>query len=130
MHTDTFKIEGHEYRVHHDGDWTGGAEIVRPDGTSFRLPAALLRAIGARLFCSRALAAVEAALEGIDRDVSREPSPTITYPEQKPPPGHTVQFVASPPARCAVCDWPLKATIEEGCTVGSCSYRPEKGGRP
>ncbi len=96
MRTDTFKIEGHEYRVHHDGDWTGGAEIVRPDGTSVRLPAALLRAIGARLFCSRALAAVEEALDGIDREVSRggaEPSPTITYPEQKPPPTHPVQFV-------------------------------------
>lgn len=93
MHTDTFKIEGHEYRVHHDGDWTGGAEIVRPDGTSVRLPAALLRAIGARLFCSRALAAVEEALDGIDREANCGDGPTITYPEQKPPPGNPVQVV-------------------------------------
>lgn len=31
------------------------------------------------------------------------------------------------PGRCAVCDWPLKATIEDGCTAESCSYCPEQG---
>lgn len=29
--------------------------------------------------------------------------------------------------RCAVCDWPLAATVAEGCTIDSCSYRPYEG---
>lgn len=32
----------------------------------------------------------------------------------------------SEPPRCERCHWPLKATIEEGCTVGNCSYRGPK----
>lgn len=27
-------------------------------------------------------------------------------------------------SRCAVCAWPLAASIEEGCTRGNCSHRP------
>lgn len=27
-------------------------------------------------------------------------------------------------SRCAVCGWPLKETIDEGCVVGNCSMRP------
>lgn len=27
-------------------------------------------------------------------------------------------------SRCTVCGWPLYPTIEEGCTVNSCSMRP------
>jgi hypothetical protein len=30
----------------------------------------------------------------------------------------------APAARCPTCGWPLKATIEEGCTAGNCSERP------
>jgi len=29
--------------------------------------------------------------------------------------------------RCEVCGWPLKATMEDGCTPGNCSYRPRAG---
>ena len=29
--------------------------------------------------------------------------------------------------RCSVCDWPLADSIEEGCTLDSCSYRPDEG---
>jgi hypothetical protein len=31
------------------------------------------------------------------------------------------------PARCPVCDWPLAATVAEGCVPGNCSYRPPEG---
>lgn len=27
-------------------------------------------------------------------------------------------------SRCRVCGWPIRATIEEGCTIESCSQRP------
>jgi hypothetical protein len=29
--------------------------------------------------------------------------------------------------RCPVCDWPLAESTEQGCTLDSCSYRPEEG---
>ena len=29
--------------------------------------------------------------------------------------------------RCPICDWPLKATMIEGCVEGNCSYRPDQG---
>ena len=28
------------------------------------------------------------------------------------------------PERCAICAWPLKATVAEGCVRGNCSMRP------
>lgn len=28
---------------------------------------------------------------------------------------------------CPVCDWPLQATADQGCTRDSCSYRPDEG---
>jgi len=32
-----------------------------------------------------------------------------------------------PTPRCEICDWPLHATIQDGCTAGNCSYRPQHG---
>lgn len=29
--------------------------------------------------------------------------------------------------RCRICDWPIRATVADGCTKGSCSYRPDDG---
>jgi hypothetical protein len=29
--------------------------------------------------------------------------------------------------RCLICDWPLMESEDQGCTVLSCSYRPEEG---
>lgn len=29
--------------------------------------------------------------------------------------------------RCPVCDWPMAATVQEGCVPGNCSYRPDEG---
>jgi len=32
-----------------------------------------------------------------------------------------------PTPRCEICDWPLYATVQYGCTARSCSYRPPDG---
>jgi len=52
MHTSTFKYDGKEATVHHNGDWSGEAIIVLGNGTLIRreihLPCALLLAIGHR----------------------------------------------------------------------------------
>lgn len=29
--------------------------------------------------------------------------------------------------RCQICEWPLAEKIEDGCTIDSCSYRPDEG---
>ena len=29
--------------------------------------------------------------------------------------------------RCPICDWPIVPIGEQGCTVDSCSYRPDEG---
>lgn len=29
--------------------------------------------------------------------------------------------------RCRICNWPIRETVQEGCTDGSCSYRPKDG---
>lgn len=29
--------------------------------------------------------------------------------------------------RCAICDWPIAKSREEGCVPGDCSYRPDPG---
>lgn len=41
----------------------------------------------------------------------------------------TFQYTGQPAAvpRCQVCDWPLAASIEDGCVPNNCSYRPEQG---
>ena len=39
-----------------------------------------------------------------------------------------VRSLSRPPAvRCAICGWPLAASVREGCVAESCSYRPEQG---
>lgn len=30
-------------------------------------------------------------------------------------------------ARCPICCWPLAKSREEGCVLGDCSYRPDRG---
>lgn len=30
-------------------------------------------------------------------------------------------------ARCPICCWPLAKRREEGCVLGDCSYRPDRG---
>lgn len=43
--------------------------------------------------------------------------------------GSPVQHAAGIPERgkCPVCDWPMAATVEDGCVPGNCSYRPTEG---
>lgn len=33
-------------------------------------------------------------------------------------------------ARCPICCWPLATTMEEGCVIGNCSYRPDPQDSP
>ncbi len=63
MHTLTKTIGGVEYHVHHNGDWSGAAEIVvvephRPRVT-IELPGELLRACGREGAFRDVIAAVE-----------------------------------------------------------------------
>lgn len=36
-------------------------------------------------------------------------------------------MLGSDPRRCDVCDWPLAASIDDGCVPGNCSYRAREG---
>ena len=36
-------------------------------------------------------------------------------------------MASEPEARCQICDWPIKKTIQEGCVPGNCSFRPAEG---
>lgn len=35
--------------------------------------------------------------------------------------------IAAANPTCPICDWPLRQSVDEGCVVGNCSYRPEQG---
>jgi hypothetical protein len=29
--------------------------------------------------------------------------------------------------RCPICSWPLAVSAKNGCVIGNCSYKPERG---
>jgi hypothetical protein len=63
MHTLTKIVDGVEYRVHHNGDWSGEAIVVVPGPVGgrieFKLPGMLLRACGREAALQEAVAAIE-----------------------------------------------------------------------
>jgi hypothetical protein len=55
--------------------------------------------------------ATEAAMKRA-RELARKWAWTLRFPGQQ---------------RCAVCSFPLSETVDKGCVIGNCSYRPDEG---
>lgn len=69
MHTLIRTVDGVEYRVHHNGDWSGEAIVIQKhvngEHSELTLPGELLRACGREAALEDAVCAIEKALEAI-----------------------------------------------------------------
>lgn len=125
-----------------DGGGTGGGNLPLCNACAFN-PDPTSREIVAKVMADRTKASADACPHcGLGADLcphgSRDDCAIVnslpTHGEVMALPGHAEaerREHPSEPPRCERCHWPLKATVEEGCTVGNCSYRgpkPEQAG--
>lgn len=95
--------------------------LAKPDDVVEWVDVVLLALDGAWRHGHEPAEIVAAIRKKRDLNEAREWPPVGSVADDEP-----IEHVEAPP-RCDVCGWPLRERSEDGCTAGSCSYRPEVG---